>query len=64
MVAETLHEADGIEANMAACYHAVEFLLWGRTCTGTKPWPETANGPTTHRAKPAVAAIAIACSSI
>ena len=27
----TLHEADGIEANVATGYHAIEFLLSGRT---------------------------------
>ena len=30
LLAETLHEADGIEANVATGYHAIEFLLWGR----------------------------------
>lgn len=35
-LAETLHEADGIEANVATGYHAVEFLLWGQDLNGTE----------------------------
>mgnify|MGYP000256443085 CR=1 FL=1 len=35
-LAETLHEADGNEANVASGYHAVEFLLWGQDLNGTK----------------------------
>jgi putative iron-regulated protein len=34
---ETLHEAQGIEANVATGYHAVEFLLWGQDLNGTGP---------------------------
>lgn len=30
-----LHEADGVEANVATGYHAVEFLLWGQDLNGT-----------------------------
>ena len=30
----TLHEADGVEANVATGYHAVEFLLWGQDLNG------------------------------
>jgi len=30
----SLHEADGIEANVATGYHAVEFLLWGQDLNG------------------------------
>lgn len=30
-----LHEADGIEANVASGYHAIEFLLWGQDLNGT-----------------------------
>ena len=30
LLAETLHEADGVEANVATGYHAIEFLLWGQ----------------------------------
>ncbi|KGJ02526.1 imelysin. Metallo peptidase. MEROPS family M75 [Paracoccus halophilus] len=33
----TLHEADGIEANVASGYHAIEFLLWGQDLNGTEP---------------------------
>ncbi|MGI9480120.1 MAG: imelysin family protein [Hyphomicrobiaceae bacterium] len=36
-LAETLHEADGIEANVATGYHAIEFLLWGQDLNGTGP---------------------------
>ena len=37
LIAHTLHEADGIEANVASGYHAVEFLLWGQDLNGTNP---------------------------
>ncbi len=33
----TLHEIDGIEANVATGYHAIEFLLWGQDLNGTGP---------------------------
>ena len=33
----TLHEAGGIEANVATGYHAIEFLLWGQDTHGTGP---------------------------
>lgn len=33
-LASTLHEADGIEANVATGYHAIEFLLWGQDLNG------------------------------
>jgi len=33
----TLHEADGIEANVATGYHAIEFLLWGQDLNGHGP---------------------------
>lgn len=33
---ETLHEADGVEANVATGYHAIEFLLWGQDLNGTE----------------------------
>lgn len=36
-LSETLHEADGIEANVATGYHAIEFLLWGQDLNGTGP---------------------------
>ncbi len=32
---ESLHEIDGIEANVATGYHAIEFLLWGQDLNGT-----------------------------
>ncbi|WP_424989871.1 imelysin family protein [Fluviibacterium sp. S390] len=34
---ESLHEIDGIEANVATGYHAIEFLLWGQDLNGTGP---------------------------
>lgn len=34
LLGETLHEADGIEANVATGYHAIEFLLWGQDLNG------------------------------
>ncbi|NOD35373.1 MULTISPECIES: imelysin family protein [unclassified Ruegeria] len=34
LLSETLHEADGIEANVATGYHAIEFLLWGQDMNG------------------------------
>uniref|UniRef100_UPI0035948318 imelysin family protein n=1 Tax=Thiocapsa sp. TaxID=2024551 RepID=UPI0035948318 len=37
LLAETLHEADGIETNVATGYHAIEFLLWGQDRNGTGP---------------------------
>jgi putative iron-regulated protein len=37
LIAHTLHEADGIEANVASGYHAIEFLLWGQDLNGTNP---------------------------
>lgn len=35
LLAETLHEAGGVEANVATGYHAIEFLLWGQDLNGT-----------------------------
>ena len=35
LLADTLHEADGVEANVATGYHAIEFLLWGQDLNGT-----------------------------
>jgi putative iron-regulated protein len=35
LIKDTLHEADGIEANVASGYHAIEFLLWGQDLNGT-----------------------------
>ncbi|MGR0278891.1 imelysin family protein [Marinomonas dokdonensis] len=36
-IAEQLQEADGVEANVASGYHAIEFLLWGQDLHGTNP---------------------------
>ncbi|MDP5217255.1 imelysin family protein [Ruegeria sp. 2205SS24-7] len=50
LLADTLHEADGIEANVATGYHAIEFLLWGQdlnghgTGAGNRPWTDYAQG--------------------
>jgi putative iron-regulated protein len=37
LLRERLHEVDGIEANVATGYHAIEFLLWGQDLNGTGP---------------------------
>lgn len=37
LLQSTLHEVDGIEANVATGYHAIEFLLWGQDLNGTGP---------------------------
>jgi len=50
LLEETLHEADGVEANVATGYHAVEFLLWGQDLNGhgdgagDRPWTDYAQG--------------------
>ena len=50
LLEEALHEADGVEANVATGYHAVEFLLWGQDLNGTeagagnRPWTDYAMG--------------------
>ena len=50
LLAETLHEADGVEANVATGYHAIEFLLWGQDLNGhaagagDRPWTDFASG--------------------
>lgn len=50
LLEETLQEADGVEANVATGYHAVEFLLWGQDLNGTdagagdRPWTDYATG--------------------
>ncbi|MBB4952974.1 putative iron-regulated protein [Agrobacterium vitis] len=36
-LANTLHEAGKVEANVATGYHAIEFLLWGQDLNGTGP---------------------------
>ncbi|TCO73331.1 imelysin family protein [Rhodovulum euryhalinum] len=50
LLSDTLHEADGIEANVATGYHAIEFLLWGQDLNGhghghgagARPWTDYA----------------------
>ncbi|MEP1327252.1 imelysin family protein [Pseudophaeobacter sp.] len=50
LLADTLHEADGVEANVATGYHAIEFLLWGQDLNGTdhgagaRAWTDYAQG--------------------
>lgn len=50
LLQETLHEVDGIEANVATGYHAIEFLLWGQDLNGhgdgagDRPWTDFAQG--------------------
>lgn len=50
LLQDTLHEADGIEANVATGYHAIEFLLWGQDLNGhapgagNRPWTDFAQG--------------------
>ncbi|MEO0543280.1 MAG: imelysin family protein [Pseudomonadota bacterium] len=34
---QQLHEIDGVEANVATGYHAIEFLLWGQDLNGNGP---------------------------
>ena len=36
LLSNTLHEVDGVEANVATGYHAIEFLLWGQDLNGTE----------------------------
>lgn len=50
LLSDTLHEADGVEANVATGYHAIEFLLWGQDLNGhaagagNRPWTDYAQG--------------------
>jgi len=37
LLADSLHEVDEVEANVATGYHAIEFLLWGQDLNGTGP---------------------------
>ena len=37
LLADTLHELGGVEANVATGYHAIEFLLWGQDLNGRGP---------------------------
>ncbi len=48
LLENTLQEADGVEANVATGYHAIEFLLWGQDLNGhgdgagQRPWTDYA----------------------
>lgn len=48
LLENTLQEADGVEANVATGYHAIEFLLWGQDLNGhnagagNRPWTDFA----------------------
>ncbi len=50
LLEDTLQEADGVEANVATGYHAIEFLLWGQDLNGhgagagSRPWTDYATG--------------------
>lgn len=50
LLKNTLQEADGVEANVATGYHAIEFLLWGQDLNGNgpgagnRPWTDYATG--------------------
>ena len=50
LLEEALHEADGVEPNVATGYHAIEFLLWGQDLNGhgagagNRPWTDYATG--------------------
>ncbi len=50
LLQDTLQEADGIEANVATGYHAIEFLLWGQDLNGhgdgagNRSWTDYAQG--------------------
>ena len=44
-----LHEAQGVESNVATGYHAIEFLLWGQDSNGTGPG--AGNRPATDYSK-------------
>ncbi|MEM8790187.1 MAG: imelysin family protein [Pseudomonadota bacterium] len=50
LLENVLHEADGVEANVATGYHAIEFLLWGQDLNGhgpgagNRPWTDYAKG--------------------
>ncbi len=37
LISDKLHEALGVEANVASGYHAIEFMLWGQDLNGTGP---------------------------
>ena len=50
LLENTLQEADGVEANVATGYHAIEFLLWGQDLNGhaagagNRAWTDYAQG--------------------
>ncbi|WP_176251253.1 imelysin family protein [Sulfitobacter sp. HGT1] len=50
LLSDTLHEADGVESNVATGYHAIEFMLWGQDLNGndhgagSRPWTDYAMG--------------------
>ncbi|QQA43801.1 imelysin family protein [Pelagovum pacificum] len=50
LIESVLQEADGVEANVASGYHAIEFLLWGQDLNGHAPgagarsWTDFASG--------------------
>ncbi|MDK3074599.1 imelysin family protein [Sedimentitalea sp. JM2-8] len=50
LLRDVLQEADGVEANVATGYHAIEFLLWGQDLNGTaagagdRPWTDFSTG--------------------
>ncbi len=51
LLSDTLHEADGIESNVATGYHAIEFMLWGGQDlnghahgAGNRPWTDFSKG--------------------
>ena len=37
LLANTLHEIDEVESNVATGYHVIEFLLWGQDLNGNNP---------------------------
>ena len=37
LLADTLHEIDEVESNVATGYHVIEFLLWGQDLNGNNP---------------------------
>ncbi len=53
-LAEELHLLDGVEANVATGYHAIEFLLWGQDLNetnpgaGNRPWTDYSLENCTH----------------
>lgn len=59
LLATRLHNAGGVDANVAIGYHAIEFLLWGQDLNGTGPGAGPDPPPiTTGRTAPAAIAIA------